>query len=159
MKDNFANCLSLVLKYEGGYSDNRNDPGGATMQGITQKVYDDYRQLHGRPKTSVRGILPAERDAIYRGLYWDTIGADTISTGLDLLTFDIAVNSGPGKALEWLRATHYLAPVARIKALDARRRGFWKSLGIFRFFGRGWFNREDDIVRHALAMATPKTEV
>jgi len=154
MKDNFANCLNLVLKYEGGWSDNRNDPGGATMQGVTQKTYDDYRQLHGRPKTSVRGMTPAERDDIYRGLYWNTIYGDTLPVGLDLLAFDIAVNSGPNRALEWIRATHYLKPVERIKAIDAKRRGFWRALSIFRVFGKGWFSREDDILKHALAMAT-----
>ena len=153
MKDNFAACLALVLKHEGGYSDNLHDPGGATMQGVTQKTYDDYRQLRGRVKTSVRGMTPVERDDIYRGLYWSPIGADALPAGVDLLAFDIAVNSGPGRVLEWLRATTGLGQVARIKALDSKRRGFWRALKIFSVFGRGWMARENDVYAAAMRMA------
>ena len=153
MKDNFPACLALVLKYEGGYVNDLRDLGGATMQGVTQKVYDDFRQRNGRPKTPVRGILPVERDAIYRNLYWDAIGADALPAGVDLLAFDIAVNSGPGRVLEWLRATTGLGQVARIKTLDSKRRGFWRALKIFSVFGRGWMARENDVFAAAMKMA------
>ncbi|TIR75325.1 MAG: hypothetical protein E5X15_20035, partial [Mesorhizobium sp.] len=33
MDRNFARSLALVLKSEGGWSDNAADPGGATMKG------------------------------------------------------------------------------------------------------------------------------
>ncbi|MFD2053036.1 glycosyl hydrolase 108 family protein [Mesorhizobium calcicola] len=35
MDRNFAWALALVLKSEGGWSDNPADPGGATMKGVT----------------------------------------------------------------------------------------------------------------------------
>ncbi len=35
MDRNFSRALALVLKSEGGWSDNPADPGGATMKGVT----------------------------------------------------------------------------------------------------------------------------
>ncbi|WP_263496528.1 MULTISPECIES: glycosyl hydrolase 108 family protein [unclassified Mesorhizobium] len=41
--------LAKVLAHEGGYSNNKADPGGPTMKGVTQRVYDGYRQGRGFP--------------------------------------------------------------------------------------------------------------
>ena len=41
----------------------------------------------------------------------------------------------------------------QIKALDARRRSFWRGLRTFVTFGRGWMARENAVLAAALAMA------
>lgn len=66
MKDNFPACLAAVLRYEGGYVDNPNDPGGATLNGVTQASYDQWRRSRGLPIMPVRQMEPAERDLIYK---------------------------------------------------------------------------------------------
>ena len=60
MKDNFSSALKEVLKHEGGYSNHPQDPGGATMRGITQRVYDAYRRNSGLELRNVRNISDAE---------------------------------------------------------------------------------------------------
>ncbi|RVB39026.1 hypothetical protein EN902_14635, partial [Mesorhizobium sp. M7A.F.Ca.CA.001.16.1.1] len=42
MDRNFARALALVLKSEGGWSDNPADPGGATMKGVTLASFRRY---------------------------------------------------------------------------------------------------------------------
>lgn len=34
----FSRSLAKVLQSEGGYSDQKDDPGGPTMRGVTQRV-------------------------------------------------------------------------------------------------------------------------
>jgi len=36
----FAAALPFVLRWEGGYVDHPDDPGGRTNKGVTQKTYD-----------------------------------------------------------------------------------------------------------------------
>ncbi len=63
---NYAAALKRVLASEGGYSNHPEDPGGPTMKGVTQKVYDAYRERAGKARQSVRNISAAELQAIYR---------------------------------------------------------------------------------------------
>ncbi|WP_431322213.1 glycosyl hydrolase 108 family protein [Rhizobium sp. YTU87027] len=48
----FTRSLSKVLVHEGGYSNHPEDPGGATMKGVTQRVYDEYRRSIGLARFS-----------------------------------------------------------------------------------------------------------
>jgi lysozyme family protein len=131
MKANFPACLAITLKYEGGYSDNPRDPGGPTCRGITQRVYDAYR--HGPlGYRSVRYIAENEVQDIYRHQYWDAIRGDDLPAGVDLIAFDIAVNSGPGRATQWLAASAGYPPLERIYYLDSSRCSFWRQASVFR---------------------------
>ncbi|TIW59571.1 MAG: hypothetical protein E5V56_10435, partial [Mesorhizobium sp.] len=42
MDRNFQRALALVLKSEGGWSNNSADPGGATMKGVTLANFRRY---------------------------------------------------------------------------------------------------------------------
>ena len=53
---NYARALSRVLVHEGNYVKHPRDPGGATMKGVTQRVYDAYRKRRGDDLRSVRLI-------------------------------------------------------------------------------------------------------
>tara|TARA_E500000318_G_scaffold60940_1_gene56523 strand:+ start:8080 stop:8814 length:735 start_codon:yes stop_codon:yes gene_type:complete len=106
-KSRFEQCLDITLKHEGGWSDDPNDPGGATMRGITLKTYRDW--VARNPLATPGGVLPSKSDlrdiprghlrVIYRGGYWDAIQADKMPPGVDLVMFDFAVNSGPVRAV------------------------------------------------------------
>lgn len=112
---NYDRALANVLVHEGGFSNHPADPGKATLQGITQARYDQFREEHGlRTRVLVPGLLkdatwPAERAAIYKVYYADEIRFDELPRGLDYAVFDYAVNSGPGRAGKVLRCVLQVA--------------------------------------------------
>ncbi|MFD1476467.1 glycoside hydrolase family 108 protein, partial [Ancylobacter polymorphus] len=158
----FDGALKRVLVHEDGYADHPADPGGATMQGITQRVYDGWRRRHGQPARPVRRIAPDEMAAIYRRQYWDAVRADDLPAGLDYALFDAAVNSGPAQAAKWLQRTLGVtadgqvgeatlvaldgrAPAQLIDALCDRRLAMLRSLRTFPTFGAGWTRRVAEV--------------
>lgn len=149
---NFPVALKWTLGWEGGYCDNPRDPGGATCDGITLMTL--CHEL-GRPAT-VKDLIhmsPQTIAAIYRKKYWNVIDGDALPAGVDLIAFDICVNSGPGRILPWLRQSSNYAPQDRIRWLDRKRRSFWMSLPIFRTFGKGWLRRENACLPASLGLA------
>lgn len=152
MRRNFSDAMALAFKWEGGYSDDPADPGGATNLGITMATLEAWRG-HPVTKDDVRALRRADVLPIYEHNYWNAIKADALPDGVDLIAFDIGVNSGIHRILPWLADTAPLDPVPRIKAMHARRLSFWQHLKTFARFGRGWMNRESDIFSHALALA------
>ena len=173
---NYAACLAVTLRWEGGFSDHPADPGGATMRGVTQKVYDGFRAARGLYPQTVRKISEHELQAIYRKQYWDVVRGDDLPPGLDLAVFDYAVNSGPVRAVKALQAIlgvvvdghlgeatlgairdHLALDLAQ--ALCDRRLAFMKAARdkkgrrLWPTFGVGWTNRVADIRRRAAAMA------
>lgn len=96
-------ALGLVLAHEGGYVNHPKDPGGPTNRGVTQRVYDAYRQNKGLASRSVRLIDALELYEIYDRQYWDAVKADKLPAGLDYAVFDYAVNSGPQRAVKDLQ--------------------------------------------------------
>jgi lysozyme family protein len=99
----FKRCLMFVLAREGGYVNNPNDRGGSTNRGVTQATYDSWRTRQGLPLQSVKLIADAELAALYRRDYWDKVAGDDLPSPVNLVVFDGAVNSGPGRAVRWLQ--------------------------------------------------------
>jgi lysozyme family protein len=99
----FTASLPFVLRWEGGYVNHPNDPGGATNKGVTQKVYDDWRRRQGLPTRDVRQLEDAEMHAIYEAGYWLPPRCDLLQRQLDLVQFDTAVNMGVGRAVRMLQ--------------------------------------------------------
>jgi hypothetical protein len=100
----FDNALKWLSPIEGGYANNPNDRGGATMRGITTGTYDAYRKSKGLPPQDVRKLTQAEHDDIYRKQYWEASGASKIGDkNLALAVFDSAVNHGVKKAKDLLK--------------------------------------------------------
>jgi lysozyme family protein len=165
----FPEALELILRHEGGYVDHPLDPGGATNLGITRATLASWR---GRAvsKAEVRALSRTEAAAIYRERYWKAVRADELPPGIDLVVFDAAVNSGPGRAIRWLQAALDVAvdgligpetlaaargaePKALITAFSRHRLGFLKRLVTFPTFGRGWTRRVSETEAAALALA------
>ena len=99
----FDYCLQFVLGVEGGYVNDPNDHGGATKAGITQAVYDDWRVGKSLCRLPITGISAFEINAIYRDRYWLPICGDKLPHGIDLVTFDAAVNHGVRQASKFLQ--------------------------------------------------------
>ena len=103
MKENFSRSYAAALKEEGGFSNHPKDPGGATMRGVTQRVYDAYRINKGEYKQSVGRISDFEVRDIFKRQYWDAVKADELPAGVDYAVFDFAINSGPSRAVKELQ--------------------------------------------------------
>ena len=99
----FDLCLAETLTWEGGWSDDPVDPGGPTMKGIIQRVYDGWRDGHGLTRRTVRAIEESELRDIYWHNYWLQVHAEQLPPGVDLAVFDFAVNSGPPRAVRHLQ--------------------------------------------------------
>jgi len=101
----FDAALSVVLKFEGGYSNDPDDPGGATNMGVTQSTYDSFRKSWGLPTSPVKDISKDEVHAIYLS-YYKECRADKFDTSYpytSALHFDTAINMGAGTACRMLQ--------------------------------------------------------
>jgi len=169
MQSNFNACLVLVLKSEGGYVNHPADPGGRTNLGVTQKVWENWV---GHPVTEadMRALTPTDVGPMYKAKYWDMIKGDDLPEGVDYAVFDLAVNSGAGRAAKTLQqalgvtADGQIGPatLAACKAADAGqlaseicedRMAFLQGLPTFATFGKGWSRRVSEVRTTALAMS------
>lgn len=96
-------ALRFVLNSEGGLSDDPLDRGGLTNFGITQGSLDGWRKYHPDFPESVRDLTIGQVRAIYDRQYWQAAGCDLMPWPLSLSVFDMAVNSGPGRSIEYLQ--------------------------------------------------------
>lgn len=165
MKENYAQALKQVLKYEGGYVDHPKDPGGPTNKGVTQAVYDNWRKSQNLPTQTVRNIDDSEVAAIYKNLYWDCISGDNLPAGVDFAVFDFAVNSGVSRAAKTLQAvvgvtqdgvigpaTIQAAKTYVAMSVTNKRLAFMQSLSIWSTFGKGWSARIADVKAQIIAL-------
>lgn len=93
----FSEALAVILKFEGGYANDPDDPGGATNKGITQKTFDSYLKVKGSDSRPVRFITDAEVKDIYDKDYWRAVRADRFDDthpSVALCHFDTGVNQG-----------------------------------------------------------------
>ena len=169
MKDNFEQCLALLLKSEGGYTDNPKDPGGRTNLGVTQKVWESWVG-HGVTEAEMRALGPQDVAPLYKSNYWDKIGGDSLPLGIDYATFDMAVNSGVGRAAKTLQqvlgvgadgqvgqatinACEAANPREVATAVCEARLAFLQSLPTYGTFGKGWARRVSEVESAAFSMA------
>lgn len=71
----------FVLSWEGGYTDDPDDRGGATNRGVTLAVYRSVMGT-GKTKGDLRRITDAEWDTVFRALYWDKCMGDALDVPL-----------------------------------------------------------------------------
>ena len=169
MKDNFEQSLKMILHHEGLYVNHPSDPGGSTMRGVTQAVWEDWVD---RPVTEeeMRSLTVDDVTPIYKRNYWDRIKGDALPSGVDFAVFDLAVNGGTGRGARMLQkvvgVTHdggigpqTLGAVGRMDAVDiieqyaAQREAFYRRLKTFDTFGRGWLRRNEETRMAAIKMA------
>ncbi|PVE25559.1 hypothetical protein DC522_04325 [Microvirga sp. KLBC 81] len=160
----------LVLRHEGGFVQHPRDPGGATNFGITVQTLSRVRG-YAASIDEVRHLTLEEAAAIYRHFYWDAVRADEVPRGLDLVLFDLAVNSGPDRAIMLLQkvlgvavdgligpatieAARNTDVIEVIRRLTHERLGFLSRLASWPVFGRGWRRRVLDVEREAILLAS-----
>lgn len=147
----FLECHEVTAKWEGGWSNHPSDPGGKTMYGITEAVWLQWNRDRGisKPKP-VRQITRAEAEEIYFNNYWLAAGCQKLAPGVDLCTYDSAVNSGVSRSRKWLLASIGGTDIETIKKMCAARLSFLRALTNWAVFGKGWLNRVTDVEAQAL---------
>jgi len=169
MNENWEMAFQMVLKHEGGYVNNPKDPGGMTNLGVTKKVWEEYVG-HSVDENIMRGLTPDMVQPLYKKNYWDRIKGDQLPDGVDYAAYDLAVNSGVGRAAKYLQqiagvpADGMIGPksIEAIKACPAEevvdalcdmRLEFLKRLPTWTTFGKGWERRVVEVKQKASTMA------
>jgi lysozyme family protein len=135
--DNMANpdiAIALVLKHEGGLSEDPADPGGLTNFGISQRAY---------PHLDIKALTKEEAAAIYRQDYWTPKMAALDDQRLANCVLDCAVNQGPEVARSFLSITQHLPSFQQMRIIRYFDATFRKTE--LRQFLNGWIKRTLDV--------------
>ena len=149
----FNRAFDLLITHEGGFSNHPDDPGGATMYGVTEVVA--RAEGYAGP---MRELTLEFAKQVYRKRYWDACRCDQIPDVLRYPLFDAAVNSGPGQAIKWLQAAvgvkadgaigpvtqqavNMAAPQPTRQKMIGNRLRFMTNLSNWPSFSKGWARR------------------
>jgi lysozyme family protein len=173
MEKNFERSLLNVLVHEGGFVNHPSDPGGATNKGITIATFRKWVKRDGTVE-DLKALTKEQAAKVYRAQYWNAVQADELPSGIDYAVFDIAVNSGPSRAIRILQeavgatidgkigpatiaAAQKADPIHTINVITAIRMDFLRSLRTWDTFGKGWSRRVSDVRENALQL-TPNVK-
>ena len=108
----FREAWEKTMGWEGGDSlhHNRNDPGGLTKYGISQRAFPD-EDIPGLTESRARFL------ALMR--YWYTVEADSLPDALRWPVFDMAFNAGPATSVRLLQRSINLCSHARGNVIPA----------------------------------------
>ncbi len=172
----FAQVQAVTAKWEGGWSDHPADPGGKTMYGLTDRVWQAYLREKGEPPSPVRSATKEQVEDLFKSQYWDAVGGDSLPPGIDLAVYDFAIQSGQTRAVRHLQAAlgikqdgmvgHVTRAAAQeayerdsdgdvIRRIMASRRAFIADInkpGWQKSFRRGVDRRLDDVAARAARM-------
>ena len=178
MQSNWNESFELVMKSEGGFTDNDKDPGnwladgrkGCTNLGVTQREWEDYigkQVTHEDMKALTHEIVKPW----YKKEYWDAVKGDALSSGVDYIMFDFCVNGGANRSIKLaqsavgvavdghlgsitLSSINAMNPVVFIEKFSDAKEQFYKGLITFPTFGKGWLARVDRVENEAKNMLT-----
>jgi len=168
MNDNWEMAFAAVLKHEGGYVNHPKDPGGRTNLGVTQRAWEEYVD-RDVTEAEMRALTPEIVKPFYKTKYWDKIRGDELPSGVDYAAYDLAVNSGVGRAAKYLQqiagvpadgiigpksmeAILSCNPEETVDALCDMRLDFLQRLPTWDTFGKGWGRRVEEVKAKAAAM-------
>ncbi len=146
---NFEEAFKILIGHEGGYANDSRDPGMETKYGISKRAH---------PTEDIAGMTLERAKQIYRRDYWGPAGCDAVPGEMKFQVFDVAVNAGVKRAIEFVQASvHEVVdgilgpktlqaiqsmPEARLLArFNGYRLEHMATLPQWPAFGRGWANR------------------
>lgn len=146
--DSFNRAIDRILAHEGGYSNDRLDPGGETKYGISKRAY---------PNEDIKALTRDKAKVIYRRDYWNAIKGDQLHPAVAFQVMDAAVNHGVSWASKTLQRAAQVTvdgkvgpktmaaananPRRTIDQFNDYRERFYRKLPTFGRFGRGWLAR------------------
>jgi lysozyme family protein len=140
----FQIALDKILKSEGGYVNDPNDPGGETNLGISKRAY---------PNVDIAALTPETVAPLYKRDYWDKIDGDNLPSPLNYVALDCAVNQGVGEAAILMRASSNAGALLRLRLARYRQSSNWGK------YGAGWAARLVDVASFALDSVVTTTVV
>ncbi len=97
MTERFRRAYELVMKYEGGYANHPNDPGGETYKGISRRSHPDWA---GWSYIDARQPVPEHLVmSFYYERFWTPLRCDETPYPVGEYLFDFAVNVGHRRAI------------------------------------------------------------
>lgn len=161
MTTKFDIAMSRLLPIEGGYSNDRADPGNwtggkvgvgklkGTKYGIAANTY---------PNLDIKNLTWDAAKAIYKRDFWDKVHGDQLPEAVQYSALDGAINSGIGRSIGWLQGAAHVAadglwgpvtmraisvadPNDLLLRYNAFRQLFMTDLSNWDRFGRGWARR------------------
>lgn len=150
----FNEIWGHVLRAEGGYVNNPNDPGGETKYGISKRSYKNE---------NIAALTPERAQEIFKSDFYDAVGGDTlmkINPGLAAHVSDMAFNAGPKAAVKLMYDAVQLPRQSQItpelldrlndsenliKDYSVARLKYYASLGNAPTFIKGWVNRVNNL--------------
>ena len=170
MNSNFDKCLAKLLIHEGNFVHDSRDNGGMTNLGVTIRVWEEWVG-HAVSEKEMRNLTPLMVAPLYKRKYWDACRANELVSGVDYCVFDVAVNSGVGRAIKFLQSAVGVTvdggfgpatlaavkeaekdPAALIEMYCTKRLEFLQSLKTFETFGKGWSRRVAEVKDESLKM-------
>lgn len=156
---NFDRAFDHLMKWEGGFVDNPNDPGGATKYGISSAAY---------PTLNISALKLEDAKAIYFRDYWTPNKCDQMRYSVALNVFDMGVNCGVKTSAMTLQealtvgqdgkigpitlaAVAKKSPADLIEVFSTLRIMRYSKDKNFNVFGKGWVNRTLDTVTTSLS--------
>jgi len=149
----FDLAIRRTLEWEGGYTNDPDDPGGETRWGISARA---------NPDVDVADLTEEQAIDIYRTKYWLDVYDDIIAECIGAKVFDLAVNMGHGpahvclqRALRavgiqikedgvfgkiTLKAVNKVSPSCLLAAMRSEAAGHYRMIGKKKYM-RGWLNR------------------
>jgi lysozyme family protein len=166
MSPRFQAAIRRVLRWEGGLSDNPNDPGGRTNYGISLRWLEHNGiDVDGDGQVSAKDVdalTPEKASVLYRRYFWspelDLLASDDVA----IYVFDMNVNMGQDRAAriaqeaagvgvdgklgpKSVAAMNSLDQAALLAKMRELRASFYRNLAARKpalaVFLRGWLKR------------------
>ena len=168
MIGNFKNCLALLIKSEGGFTDKLGDGERWTNMGVTNTTWSQWTG-HEATEKEMRNLTIDQITPLYEQRYWRSAYCEVLPKGLDFLVFSTGVNAGPGRAVKLLQQSLGCIPdgtigprtitqiansdvIGLIEKYSQARGNYYISLHKPDFI-EGWLHRVNNEKAEALSMA------
>lgn len=123
----FKEAQKFVLRWEGGYCNDADDPGGATNFGVSIRwlqslpLADADVNGDGRITVSdIRSLTEATASELFRKKFWDKYNLGEFAQKTALVYYDAMVNTGPAQATKFMQraCNEFISPDRPYLAVD-----------------------------------------
>ena len=119
---NFNKAHKFTAKWEGGYSCDPDDPGGATNYGVSLRWLKSLGLDQGDidhdgdiDADDIRALSAEQAAALFKDKFWDALRLGDFQQDLATIYYDAAVNTSPAQATRFMqRGYNSTFPAARL---------------------------------------------
>lgn len=162
---NFNKAHKFVAKWEGGFSNDPADPGGATNYGVSLRWLKSLGLDQGDidldgdiDADDIRALSAEQAAKLFRDKFWDAYHLDDFPQTLATIYYDAIVNTGASQATKFMqRGYNTTFPAARLSVdgiLGPLTRNALLSMGQSVFLLRACIDERDKFY-HSLATSKP----